>query len=152
MPSTIPKQPLEQGVMELVSYIQGIVSNDFRKWGHTEKQWGVWDYSAWMVLGLCQTLTEHLVSHIGDLFSNEKGSAATNNYMLQEPHGTLTIYEGGWEVQVKRQVQTRMMPNNEDIEFSEVNEDNFNSWDECKWALNCGVQKLVYSRVVCRFL
>lgn len=33
--------------------------------------------------------------HIGDLFSNKKGSATTNNYMLQEPHGTLTIYEGG---------------------------------------------------------
>ena len=31
----------------------------------------------------------------GDLVSNEKNSTATDNYMLQKTHRTLTIYEGG---------------------------------------------------------
>ena len=55
-----------------------------------------------MVSGLHQTPTKCLVGHVGNLVGNEKDSAATDNYMLQEPHGTLTICEGGQEVQVKR--------------------------------------------------
>ena len=41
MPSTTPKQPLEQGVLELVFNTQGIVSDDFRNRRRTEKQWGM---------------------------------------------------------------------------------------------------------------
>ena len=37
------------GVLELVSNTQGIISTNFRKWGHTEKQWEGWDYSAQIV-------------------------------------------------------------------------------------------------------
>ena len=40
--------------------------------------------------------------------------------------------------------------NDESDKFLRVDKDDFNGKDECKWALNCGVQKLVYSRVVYR--
>ena len=51
-----------------------------------------------MVSGLCRTLTEHLVGQFMDSFSNKKDSTTTNNYMLQEPHGALTIFEERQEV------------------------------------------------------
>lgn len=53
--------------------------------------------------GLYRTLTECSVGHVRNVFGNKKGSTATNNYMLQEPPKTLTIYERGQE-EAKRQV------------------------------------------------
>ena len=46
--------------------------------------------------------------------------------MLQEPHGTLTIYAGRREVRARRQVRMRMGPNDEENKFAKVGEDDFN--------------------------
>ena len=50
----------------------------------------------------------------------------TDNYVLQEPHGTLTIYESGREGRARRQVRTRTRPNDKEDEFTKVDEDDFN--------------------------
>ena len=56
------------------------------------------EISAQTVSGLHRTLTKYSVSRFGDSFGNEKGSAAIDNYMLQKPHRTLTIFKRGQEV------------------------------------------------------